>query len=781
MINRKIRPATLLLLIIWNYGFGTENGAAAVQSPEGKPETASIQRRLPGMKDMDQALKAKFDHMKKLRGEDYRPRTRHLNPDGSAIYTNRLFLTTSPYLLQHAHNPVNWYSWGEEAFETARRLNRPVLLSIGYSTCHWCHVMEEESFEDLTIAEFLNENYIAIKVDREERPDLDAVYMKAVQAITGRGGWPMNVWLTPDKKPFYGGTYFPARDGDRGASMGFLSILGKLGDLYQTDREMVNRSGDQVTDAVRRMPAPEGGTGLPTAEVLHRAVDSFRKSFDPVHGGVKGAPKFPATLPVRLLLRYHRRTGSEPALEMARKTLDAMAAGGIYDQLGGGFHRYSTDEKWLVPHFEKMLYDNALLTVAFLEGFQVTGKEDYVRIVREVLSYARREMTSPEGGFYSATDADSKTPGGHLSEGWFFTWTPQELESILGEKRAEIFKAYYSVGKAADFEGRHILHITKPLTAVAEALGLSEEETKASLVESRTLLMGARGKRPLPLRDEKILTAWNGLMISAFARAGFVLGDTALLRTAEKAAGLIMEKLMKEGRLKRSYKDNAASHNAYLDDYAFLTTGLLDLYESAHDPLWLETAILLDKVLEAFYEDKENGGFFMTGSDHEELIAREKPVYDGAIPSGNSPALGNLLRLYEITGEKSYLKRAEKALNAFSAILTANPGGVGEMLISVEALLDRPREIVIVTPKGEKESAEPFLSELREIFLPNKTVVVLAEDELPGADHPLSFLAGGKTTIGGKTTAYVCEGGACKLPTSDVETFREQLKGVEKL
>ncbi len=772
---------SLLLIYICLSPLGGGNPLAGEQGDIHNPIIEKSYRRLPGMEEMDQELTTKFDRMLEKRGKAYKPRTRHLLPDGSAMYTNRLFLETSPYLLQHAHNPVNWYPWGDEAFEAARRLNRPVLLSVGYSTCHWCHVMEEESFEDPEIAKYLNEHYIAIKVDREERPDLDAVYMAAVQALTGRGGWPMNVFLTPDKKPFYGGTYFPARDGDRGASMGFLTILEKLGEMYRTKRDTVDNAGNQLSDAVARMLTPKAGSGLPGADLLHAAITSLEKIFDPTHGGVKGAPKFPSTLPVRLLLRYHRRTGNEKALEMATRTLDAMAFGGIYDQLGGGFHRYSTDEKWLVPHFEKMLYDNALLTLAFLEGFQATGNDTHRRIVMEVLAYVQREMTSPEGGFYSATDADSMTPGGHMEEGWFFTWTPEELEEILGERRAGIFKEYYSVGKTPDFEGRHILHINRPMKETAKRLGLSVEETAASLSESKVLLMTERSKRPLPLRDDKILTSWNGLMISAFARAGFVLDAPKFTEAAENAARLVLDKLMKDGRLLRSYKDNAARHNAYLDDYTFLITGLLDLYEATHDPAWLGSAIGLDKVLETFHEDTENGGFFMTSSDHEKLIAREKPAFDGALPSGNSPAISNLLRLHGVTGEASYLKRAHKALKAFSSILESNPAGLGEMLLSIETLLDRPMEIVIVTPAGDKEGAEPFLSELRRVFLPNKAVVVIAENDGAASIPPLKYLAGGKGSVGGKTTAYVCEGGTCKLPVSAPEAFRSRLLRVEAL
>ncbi len=719
--------------------------------------------------------------MKKNRGPGYKPRTRHLRPDGTAQYTNRLFLESSPYLLQHAHNPVDWYPWGDEAFEAAENLDRPIFLSVGYSTCHWCHVMEEESFEDEKIAKFINENYIAVKVDREERPDIDAIYMAAVQALTGRGGWPMTVWLTPDKKPFYGGTYFPARDGDRGAVTGFLTLLEKIAETYHQEKRLVSSRGEQLTDIVKGMLNPDHGIDLPGADVLHRVMEEYQQLYDPVHGGIKGAPKFPSSLPVRLLFRYHRRAGDDEVLKMAVKTLAMMASGGMYDHIGGGFHRYATDESWLVPHFEKMLYDNALLAIAYLEGYQATGHHAFAQTAKEILKYVTVEMTSPEGAFFSATDADSMTLSGEQEEGWFFTWTAEELNDVLGGDRARAVKAYYSVGDIPDFEGRHILHAPKPVKDVAHKLNLSENELKKILDESKKHLYKERNRRQPPLRDEKILTSWNGLMISAFARAGFIIDNKAYVVTAERAARFILDKMILDGRLFRSYKDGHMRYNAYLDDYAFLITGLLDLFESTGNPAWLKHAIALDQILKDHYEDRVNGGFFMTSNDHERLIAREKPSYDGALPSGNSYAVSNLLRLYGLTTDDTYRKRAESALKSFSNILGENPAAMAEMLLAVETYLDIPFEIVIVSPKGRTKGAQPFLDVLRKRFIPNRQLIVVYEgDENDSLLQIIPWLKE-KEAIGKKTTAFVCERGMCNIPVSDPEIFKRQLGDVKKL
>jgi hypothetical protein len=711
---------------------------------------------------------------REAKGPDYRPRTRHLHPDGTALYTNRLLLQTSPYLLQHAHNPVSWHSWGDEAFETARRLGRPVLLSVGYSTCHWCHVMEEESFEDEEIARYMNERYVAIKVDREERPDVDAIYMRAVQLLSGRGGWPMTVWLTPDREPFFAGTYFPPRDGDRGARTGFLTLLQKLRELYDQDPDRVATAAEALTREVRQsLSPPAGGTAPPPVAVLDSALRYYRERYDGENGGLSGAPKFPSSLPIRFLLREHRRTGDARALEMATHTLERMAAGGIHDQIGGGFHRYSTDAQWLVPHFEKMLYDNALLTIAYLEGYQASGREDFARVVRATLEYVEREMSAPHGGFYSASDADSIGPDGHREEGYFFTWTPDEIEEALGDERAGPVVAYFGVTGQGNFEGRSILNTPRPLGVVAADLKLDVPTMNAEIERSRGRLLEVRSERPAPLRDEKSLAAWNGLMISALSRAAFVLDDDRYAERATRAADFVLTRMRVDGRLRRSFKDGQARLRGYLEDYAFVIAGLLDLFETTGEPRWLREAMALDEVLEGSFEDPERGGFFLIGEGHEPLLAREKPASDGAEPSGNSVHALNLLRLYELTTDDGYRRRAERTLTAFSPSLSASPSALPEMLLAVEFHHAVPKEIVIVTPSLEE--AEPFLARLRRTFLPNRVLVVVeASDVEERAD--IVPLVRGKLALGGQATAYVCEQQLCKRPTSDPEVFAQQIQ-----
>jgi uncharacterized protein YyaL (SSP411 family) len=738
----------------------------------------------------------------RAKGKDYVPRTRHKSPDGSPLYTNRLIRETSPYLLQHAHNPVDWFPWGDEAFDTARRLGRPVLLSIGYSTCHWCHVMEEESFEDDEIARTINESYVAIKVDREERPDVDAIYMSAVQSITGGGGWPMTMWLLPDRKPFFGGTYFPARDGDRGQKRGFLTMLRKLRTSYDEEPESIRTSADKLTAGIREQMADDERTtsssaalALPGAATLDAAAAFYRGRFDETYGGLRGAPKFPSTLPIRFLLRDQRRRAAAGAesLRMATVTLERMSAGGIHDQLGGGFHRYSTDERWLVPHFEKMLYDNALLAEAYLEGWQVTRRDDFAAVVKDLLAYVARDMTTPDGAFYSATDADSLDPRGQREEGWFFTWTPAELESVLGVQNARIVGAYYGVTKSGDLDGRSVLHAARSATEVAKDLGLGEAAVRGAVHDARPKLLAARAGRPPPLRDDKVLAAWNGLMISAHARAALAFGDAAYAARAERAADFVLRALSKDGRLLRSYKDGVARADAYLDDYAFMIAALLDLYEVTGRQRWLDEAVRLDGIVEAHYEDRTGarGGFFLTGDDHEKLLARDKPGYDGAEPSGASVETLNLLRLHELTTRDSYRARADRAFSAAAATLATSPASRNELLLALDFAVDVPKEIVIVTPAATtttattatttsadgpaSSAAEPFLVKLRETYLPNRVLVVVAEGEALSKLESVVPLVGAKTAQHGRATAYVCEKRACELPTNDPEVFARQL------
>jgi uncharacterized protein YyaL (SSP411 family) len=718
-------------------------------------------------------LSQQIEAMWKKRGDAYRPRTRHLDERGMPVYTNRLFLETSPYLLQHAHNPVDWHPWGEEAFDAARSQDRPVLLSVGYSTCHWCHVMEEESFEDEEIAGFINANYIAVKVDREERPDVDAIYISAVQVIAGRGGWPMTVFLTPLREPFYGGTYFPARDGDRGVPMGFLTLLRRIRESYDNKREVVERSAGELTESVRRMLAPAAGSHIPGESILGRAVSAAKNRFDAVNGGLAGAPKFPATLPMRLLLRHWRSSGDRSCLDMAGMTLEKMAAGGMYDQVGGGFHRYSTDEKWLVPHFEKMLYDNALLVPVYIEAWQATGNPRFEAVVRSTLDYVAREMTAPEGAFFSATDADSLTPSGKREEGYFFTWTIDELSRILDPEDVRLAVRVYGMIPAGNFEGRNVLHLPQRTDAAAATLKMSTGELETALRRINARLYEQRLTRPAPLRDEKILSAWNGLMISAFARAGFAFKDADAIDRACRAADFILEKMVAGGRLGRSFKDGKVSGSGFLEDYAFFTAALLDLFAVTASPHWLKSALALDEVLAEHFEDRSSGGYFMTPDDHETMIAREKPYMDGAVPSGNTVVLMNLTRLHALTLEPSYRQRAEKGLTAFSAVMQANPSGFGGMLLALNDYLQRPPQVIAVSPEGARDGA--LVEALRSAFLPGSLVMIVTPRQAAAlSEYSPHF--GQLYLVKDKGLAvFICRDGACGAPINDRDSLMRQL------
>ncbi len=753
----------------------TQSAVSSTASQRGRTGSPDFTAALPGAEAPAPDLVRRLAEAWASRDPGYRPRTRHLNPDGTPRYANRLFLESSPYLRQHAHNPVNWFPWGDEAFAAARRLHRPVLLSVGYSTCHWCHVMEEESFEDDAIAFYLNQNYVAIKVDREERPDVDAVYMTAVEMITGSGGWPMTVWLTPDRKPFYGGTYFPARDGDRGVPVGFLTILQRLRQAYDQQPDKVTEGTLELGHAIQKaLAGASAADSLPGPAVLDAALTAYKAAFDSLYGGLTRDRKFPSDLSIRFLLRRYHETGDAKALAMARLTLEQMASGGDCDQIGGGFHRYSTDRTWLVPHFEKMLYDNALLAIAYLEGFQATSDSSFARTVRAILRYVQRDMTSPEGAFYSASDADSPGPDGHREEGRFFTWTPQEIESALGDKRARIVESYFGVTAKGNFEGRSILSVRQTDEQGGRALGISPATFRAMIDQARETLYNARLKRQPPLRDEKILAAWNGLMISAYARAALILGEPGYAGSAERAADFVLGRMRVGGELMRSYKDGQARHAGYLDDYAFMVGGLLDLYEATGHIRWLEESTTLDDALARRYEDDRNGGYFLTAATAEPLLAREKPGQDGAEPSGNSVETLNLLRLAEFTGNDRYRARADRTLKAFGRTLTASPTALAEMLLAVDFRLDRPKEVVIVA-KGAREQAEPLLETLRAAYVPNRIVVVAVEGADLARQAKLVPLLEGKAAQAGRPTAYVCERGMCELPTRDPGVFARQL------
>jgi uncharacterized protein YyaL (SSP411 family) len=670
---------------------------------------------------------------------------------------------------------VNWYPWGEEAFAEAKRLDRPVFLSIGYSTCHWCHVMEDESFDEPEIARLLNEHFIAIKVDREVRPDVDAIYMSAVQAMTGSGGWPLSVWLTPERKPFYGGTYFPPRD--RGPHRGFASILQAIQRAYSQERGQLEQVADRLTGFIKQdLEAAAATATQPLGdEVLKLAKSAYARNADRARGGLLGQMKFPATFPIRFLLRFHRRTGDLEALQLATLTLEGMAAGGIHDQIGGGFHRYSTDPHWLVPHFEKMLYDNALLALAYLEGWQATGRTDFAQVTGEILRYVQHEMTSPEGGFYSATDADSLNAEGEAEEGWFFTWTPQEIEAVLGVERASHVNAYFGVTPGGNHEGRNVLHREREPAELALELGTEPDQLLATVRAAREPLYQARTRRPAPLRDQKILAAWNGLMISAFAQAGFSLEEPAYTETARRAAHFVLEQMRKDGRLPRTFTDGRASGPAFLEDYAFLIAALLDLYEADADPYWLHQALSLQETLDAHYADDVGGGYFNNADDHERLLAREKPSQDGALPSGNSVAALNLLRLAELTGDDRYHERASMLFSAFHETLTRSPTALSEMLLALDFELEPTKEIVVIRPPSGGDLAT-MLAPLRSTHLPNRILVVVTEGEELSAHAAAVPLVAGKLALEGKVTAYVCENRVCKHPTTDPEIFAGQIR-----
>ena len=743
------------------------------------PEAPRVPEALPGAGPFPEALRKRLSAVLTARGPAYEPRTRNLREDGSPIYSNRLLLETSPYLLQHSHNPVNWYPWGDEAFEAAARLGRPVLVSIGYSTCHWCHVMEEESFDDPETALLLNTYFVAIKVDREARPDVDSIYMAALNAMGQSGGWPLNVWLTPDRQPFYGGTYFPPDD--RGGRPGFRKVLRAIHEQYTLDPQGFGRRAKEVSEAVARQLAgvQAEATRLPDVAVLETAAAVYSRHFDETWGGLSRRMKFPSALSVRFLLAYHRRSGDTHALEMATLTLEKMAAGGIRDHLGGGFHRYATDPRWLVPHFEKMLYDNAQLAIAYLEGWQVTGREDFGLVARSILDYVAREMTAPGGGFYSATDADSPDPEGEAEEGRFFTWEPAEVEAALGEAEAPLAIAWYGVEPDGPVEGRSVLHTWQSVQTLAERFEIGPAELEARIAAARERLFEVRARRPAPARDEKILAAWNGLMISAFARAGLALAEPRYVELASRAAEHVLEDMRAEGRLQRVSMEGQSVGPAFLEDYAFVIAGLLDLYEAAPDPRWLREAKALQRVLDTHHADGAGGGYFRTADDHEKMLAREKPGRDGALPSGNSVAAANLLRLAAFTSEDAYRDRAVRLFSAFHDTLVETPTALSDMLLALDFELDVPKEVLIVRPEGGDASA--LLDVLRATYLPNRVLAVVTEGEELRRHAEVVPLLERKVARDGKATAYVCENRVCRFPTADPAVFAREIHRVERI
>jgi uncharacterized protein YyaL (SSP411 family) len=668
-----------------------------------------------------------------------------------AKHSNALIHETSPYLLQHAHNPVQWYPWSEEALARARAEDKPILLSIGYSACHWCHVMERESFENEAIARIMNEHFINIKVDREERPDLDTIYMNAVQMLTGSGGWPMTVFLTPDQIPFYGGTYFPPED--RHGMPGFPRLLTSIARAYQEKKEQILADAVKIAAELRRAEHSETSENPLGPELLDGAAANLLAGYDPHNGGFGRAPKFPPSMALTFLLRSHVRIRERPAgrlIEAVENTLDKMAHGGMYDQLGGGFHRYSVDERWLVPHFEKMLYDNALLARVYVDAHLATGKPLYRRIAEETLDYVLREMTSPEGGFYSTQDADSE---GH--EGKFFVWTPAEVAELLPERDAEVFCAYYDVTPEGNFEGKNILNVPRPAAVVARLMRLDETELAAILERGRKILFEAREKRVKPGRDDKILTAWNGLMLRTFAEAANALEREDYRAAAARNAQFILSSMQRNGRLLRTYRGGEAKLDAYLEDYACVVDGLVSFYQSTFDVRWLDEAERLAGVLVEQFWDGERGGFFFTASDHESLISRPKDLYDNATPSGNSVAACAFLRLSRLTAEERWATYAERILKMLALPMSRYPSAFGNALCALDFHLARPREIAIAGNPSDG-AAQRLVDEVRRRYLPN-AVVACGTEERPA-------LLAGRGPVDGKPAAYVCENYTCRAP-----------------
>jgi len=683
---------------------------------------------------------------------------------------NRLINETSPYLLQHANNPVDWYAWGPEALERSRTDDKPILLSIGYSACHWCHVMERESFENEAIAALMNQNFINIKVDREERPDLDAVYMEAVQMLTGSGGWPMTVFLTPEGRPFYGGTYFPPVD--RMNLPGFPRLLQSISQSYQTNRAEIERVTSQVVEQMGRANQLEPGVTPLSADILHQAYSTLASNFDYQNGGFGAAPKFPQPMTPEFLLRYYHHGYNQRALEMVEMTLSRMAHGGIYDQIGGGFHRYSTDAYWLVPHFEKMLYDNALLARLYLHAYQLTRRDLYRRICEETLDYVLREMTDPQGGFYSAQDADSEG-----EEGKFFVWSPQEIRVAVGEEDARIFNDFFGVTEGGNFEGANILTRRPDESLFAEKHRMPVEEFLALIGRSKEKLLAVRDQRIHPLRDDKVLAGWNGLMLRSFAEAGAALGRPDYLQAARNNAGFLLDNMKTQGRLLRTWREGQAKLLGYLEDYSGVADGLLALHEATLETRWLTGAITLaDQMIELFWDEGVRG-FYDTGKDHEMLVIRPRDIFDNAQPSGSSVASEVLLKLAVITGNDDYATRAAAPLRSLVQLMGRAPGGTGHWLAVLDFYVSMPKEIAIVGA-GDDPATRALLDTVFQRYLPNKVVVGSPDSSFDqfrkkGLEFPLLE---GRELTDGQPTAYVCQNYACQLPVTEPEALARQLE-----
>jgi len=682
--------------------------------------------------------------------------------DGVENY-NRLVFEKSPYLLQHAENPVDWYPWGEEAFAKARREDKPILLSIGYSTCHWCHVMAHESFENDRVAEVLNRDFVSIKVDREERPDLDNLYMKIVQLISGRGGWPLNVLITPDRKPFFGGTYFPVES--FAGRPGFVDILASAIDLWRNDRERLVDSADKITDLIREKADRKAVNKLDAA-ILDKAYRLYLETYDARYGGFGKAPKFPSPHQLMFLLRYYRRSGEGKALAMVRETLTSLRNGGICDQLGGGFHRYSTDRQFLVPHFEKMLYDQAMLAIAYLETYQVTADVFFADCAREIFDYILREMTAPEGAFYSAEDADSE--GG---EGVFYLWSASEIIDVLGREQGEKFNKVYGVEAAGNYHDE----VSGRLTGL-NILHLRESIWPPPLAAARKILFDKRAERIRPFKDDKILTSWNGLMIAALAMGARILGEASYLAAAEKAADFIIAGLRNgEGRLLRRYRDGEAALPAYLEDYAFLVYGLLNLYEADFNDDYLSSAVELTDDMADLFWDAEHEVFSFSGTGNEELLGSVHDFYDGAAPAGNSVALLNLVKLASITGNQGFMDKADKMSRKIVVDVEQYPPGYAMFLNSVDYLLG-PRGEVVISGEADSAGTRNVLTLFNRNFSPNKVIVLKRPGQEGRKLEKIAPYTETQPMLGGRTTVYLCRDYSCDKPLVDLNKLAGVIK-----
>jgi len=682
------------------------------------------------------------------------------------LYTNRLVSEKSPYLLQHAHNPVDWYPWGPEAFEKAAREDKPIFLSIGYSTCHWCHVMEHESFEDPEVARLMNETFISIKVDREERPDIDGVYMNVCQMMTGSGGWPLTILMTSDKKPFFAGTYFPKES--RFGRPGLVELIPRIREAWKNKRGEIADSARSIAEEVQRTSAPSGGSRLDEA-ILKSAFTQLSQSFDPRYGGFGRAPKFPTPHHFTFLLRYWKRSGDPEALRMVEETLQAMRRGGIYDQIGFGFHRYSTDERWFLPHFEKMLYDQALLADAYLETYQATGNRSYGETAEEIFTYVLRDMTSPEGAFYSAEDADSEG-----EEGKFYVWRDDELEKLLTKDEAGLIRRVFNVAPEGNWEGEagrasdgsNILYLSRSPADLAVELGIPETALRERLETARVKLFKARAKRVHPHKDDKILTDWNGLMIAALAKGSQALHKPEYAKAASRAADFILEKMSDPaGRLFHRYRDGEVAVKAFLDDYSFFIWGLIELYEATFETRYLEQALDLNRtLLEDFWD--EAGGLYFTAKGAESLLVRQKDLYDGALPSGNSVEFWNLLRLARITGDTDLEEKASKLEQAFSGRVGQFASAFTQMMVGVDFAVGPSQEIVVVGHTGAADT-ERMLDTLQTSFLPNKVLLFRPSGSKPPVITRIAPFTEPLTSQKGQATAYVCYQYSCQFPTTD--------------